>query len=360
MTQTDLEPLAPQDALDWYLEHRRDSLRTATRRKHRSALGAFVEWTGEVGIDNLNDISGRQLMEFKTWRKTESDLTVVSLNGNLAILQRFLRFCENVDAVSEKVVDRVPLPNVPLDEEVDNWVPTDEAVKGIRSYFGQFEYASRRHAVFELIAEVGLRLGGVLAMDLGDFDPDEMVIHLRHRPEGTDVYGTPLKNGRDGERIINISEQLREFLVDYIEHNRAEVVDSYGREPLFTTPSGRPSTATIRRDFYKMTRPCVHSGECPHDRDMSECEATKNRNAADCPSRFSTHPLRKWAIMNQLDQGVPKELLSDRVDVSVPVLDKHYDQRTEERKSRRRREALESSLEEYAIADGGEEVREGN
>jgi hypothetical protein len=64
--------------------------------------------------------------------------------------------------------------------------------------------------------------------------------------------------------------------------------------------------------------------------------------------------------MNQLDQGVPKELLSDRVDVSVPVLDKHYDQRTEERKSRRRREALESSLEEYAIADGGEEVREGN
>lgn len=159
MTQTDLEPLAPQDALDWYLEHRRDSLRTATRRKHRSALGAFVEWTGEVGIDNLNDISGRQLMEFKTWRKTESDLTVVSLNGNLAILQRFLRFCENVDAVSEKVVDRVPLPNVPPDEEVDNWVPTDEAVKGIRSYFGQFEYASRRHAVFELIAEVGLRVG---------------------------------------------------------------------------------------------------------------------------------------------------------------------------------------------------------
>jgi hypothetical protein len=52
--------------------------------------------------------------------------------------------------------------------------------------------------------------------------------------------------------------------------------------------------------------------------------------------------------MNQLDAGVPKELLSDRVDVSVPVLDKHYDQRTEERKSRRRREELEKHLIEYS------------
>jgi len=41
---------------------------------------------------------------------------------------------------------------------------------------------------------------------------------------------------------------------------------------------------------------------------------------------------------------MPKELLSDRVDVSVPVLDKHYDQRTEERKSKRRREELEKHL----------------
>jgi len=56
--------------------------------------------------------------------------------------------------------------------------------------------------------------------------------------------------------------------------------------------------------------------------------------------------------MHQLDEGVPKELLSDRVDVSVPVLDKHYDQRTEERKSKRRREVLESTMDQYAMTDG--------
>ena len=194
------------------------------------------------------------------------------------------------------------------------------------------------------------------AIDLCDFDQEGRVIHLRHRPEGTDEYGTPLKNGRDGERIVNLSDQLRDFVVDYVDHNRGDATDKFDRQPLFSTSGGRPSTATICRDFYKMTRPCTYSNDCPHDREIGNCDAAKNANAADCPSRFSTHPLRKWAIMDQLDSGVPKELLSDRVDVSVPVLDKHYDQRTEERKSRRRREVLEANLNQYAMTDGGRNI----
>lgn len=300
----------------------------------------------------MNDVGGRQLIRFKTWRKNEAELNTVSLNGNLAILWTFLRFCEAIDAVHEGVADRVLLPNVPPEEEVCEVVPDDEEVEGIRSYFRRFEYVSRRHVQFELIAEVGLRLGAIRAIDLEDFDPDGMVIHLRHRSESPDDYGTPLKNGRDGERIVNVTDRLCEFLADYIEHNRHDIVDEYGRHPLFTTTAGRVSTATIRRDFYKMTRPCVYSGTCPHKQEISGCEATKNANAADCPSRFSTHPLRKWAIMNQLDVGVSKELLSDRVDVSVPVLDKHYDQRTEVQKSRRRREELEKYLREYSPDTG--------
>jgi len=60
--------------------------------------------------------------------------------------------------------------------------------------------------------------------------------------------------------------------------------------------------------------------------------------------------------MNQSDEGVPKELLSDRVDVSVPVLDKHCDQRTEEQKSRWRREVLEANPNQYAMTDGGRNI----
>lgn len=105
-----------QKRQDWDLEHRRGGLRTATRRKHRSALGAFVDWTDEVDIGDLNDVGGRQRMQFKTWRKNEADFVAISLNGNLGILQQFLGFCENVDTLSKDVSDRVPLPDVRIGE----------------------------------------------------------------------------------------------------------------------------------------------------------------------------------------------------------------------------------------------------
>lgn len=50
MTQDDLESISPRDALDWYLDHRRDEVRMATRRKHKSSLGTFVDWIEEVGV----------------------------------------------------------------------------------------------------------------------------------------------------------------------------------------------------------------------------------------------------------------------------------------------------------------------
>jgi integrase len=346
-----LESITLRESVDWYMEHRIEDTSTATRRKHRSALGIFVDWTDDVGLDDTNELTGRDLMRFKTWRKRESNVEKISLNGTLAILRRFLVFCETIDAVHPGLVDRVPMPNVSEDDEVCTVVPTDEEIAGIREYHGKYEYASRRHAVFELIAEVGLRLGAVRAIDLPDCDLEDGRIYLRHRPEGVEEYGTPLKNGHNGERIVNISPRTCDLLADYVSDKRDEVVDEYGREPLFSTPSGRAATATIRRDFYKMSRPCTYADGCPHDRSIDKCEATKNAKASDCPSRFSTHPVRKWSVMRQLDAGVPKEILSDRVDVSVPVLEKHYDQRSEERKQERRRDVLEDCLDEYRTLD---------
>lgn len=185
----------------------------------------------------------------------------------------------------------------------------------------------------------------VRAIDMEDFDPEDLVIHLCHRSGGSEAYGTPLKNGVDGERIINIFEELGTFIEGYIEYTRDEVMDRYDREPLFPTSSGRPATTTMRRDFYKMTRPCLYTNECPHDQEPSDYKATKNSNAAKCPSSVTPHPIRRGYITRLLKEGVSVKVVSDRCTVSPVVIDEHYDVRTEDEKMRQRQEVLREALE---------------
>jgi len=103
-----------------------------------------------------------------------------------------------------------------------------------------------------------------------------------------------------------------------------------------------------RRAFHPLD-PVHH----PRDDRLGELKRRRNRRPALVERGVNWHVLDVRIVDDQLlvhsfreDEGVPKELLSDRVDVSVPVLDKHYDQRSEERKSRRRREVLEANVDQ--------------
>jgi len=349
-----LEPISPQEAVELYLDDRADELRRSSRRSIQSGLEIFVEWTESQNITNMNEISGRELRRFKAWRKDRNNISLVSLNGTLSILRRFLVFCVQIEGVEEQIPDKVPLPNVPEDEEISSTKPSDELVELVREYHGQFNYAAREHIEFELIAETGMRLGAVRSIDLQDYRPEDRVIYLRDRVEGEEDYGTPLKNKKNGERVLNLTPDLCDMIDAYIGSVREDVTDEFGRDPLLTTSHGRVAIDTIRRDIYKMTRPCEMSGSCPHDTTMEECEATRNHDASKCESSHSTHPLRRWSIEHQLDQNIPKEVLSDRVDVSVPVLNKHYDQRTEERKAQQRREVLKEQIPDYRESQDGD------
>lgn len=152
----ELDPLAPEKAAELLLDHRREETRVATRRKHQSALGVFVNWTDQADIENLNALGGRDLLEFKAWQKNQSGNKRVSLNGTLGVIRVFLGFCERIDAVEHGLAEAVPLPNVPPDEEISDDVPTDAEAKAMRPYYRKFESASLRQTQLELITEIGL------------------------------------------------------------------------------------------------------------------------------------------------------------------------------------------------------------
>ncbi|WP_255168508.1 tyrosine-type recombinase/integrase [Natrononativus amylolyticus] len=345
----DLERLEPSDALDLYLESRDDaSEKTLDGQYYR--LRAFVAWCDEEGITNLNTLSGRDLYAYRVWRReggySGEELKTITLRGDLATLRAFLRFCGDIDGVNEELYDQIPLPRLNGSGEVsDSTLDPDRAVE-IVDWLDRYEYASRRHVIVLLLWHTGCRVGELRALDVGDVDlegdrprADGPAIHFVHRPESD----TPLKNREKGERWNAIGPHVAQVLEDYLSEDgpRVNVTDDYGRAPLVTTKHGRVSISACRDTLYRVTRPCWRGKACPHDRDPATCEATHYAKMSTCPSSRSPHDVRSGRVTAHRLADEDRALVSDRMNASEEILDKHYDRRSERQKAEQRRRFIE-------------------
>jgi integrase len=223
------------------------------------------------------------------------------------------------------------------DEQSDVMLEAEQA-EDILQYLRRFEYASREHVVMEVLWNTGMRLGALHSLDIEDYDREEQYLEIHHRPE-TD---TPLKNGDEGERLVALTQTVCETLDDWIEHQRPDVTDEHGRNPLITSEHGRLGKTNIREAVYRATRPCYVGSECPHGRDEDDCEGTNYGHYSTCPSSVSPHAVRRGSITHHLSEDVPEKVVSDRMNVGPDVLDKHYDKRSERQKVEQRRGYLDN------------------
>lgn len=332
---TELEPLTPSRAVEMYLRERQNDVSSHTIEAHEYRLNHFLRWCDERDVTNLNDLSGRDLHDYKLWRRDDGDLSRVTVKTQMDTLRVFVRFCERVDAVEQELSEKVVSPTLAKgDNERDTHIASERAYE-ILEHLDTFRYASFEHTLFTLLWHTGMRMGGARSLDLADYSTKQAHVKLKHRAD-TD---TPLKNKSEGERIVTLSTATCGIVDDWIEYNRPEVTDDHGRSPLFTTSHGRASRTTFRETIYRLTRPCEFSGDCPHGRDLDDCEAEANgqRRASKCPSSVSPHPIRRGSLTHHLKNDVPEKVVSDRANVSPDVLDKHYDERSEQVKAEQRR-----------------------
>ncbi|MDB2281288.1 tyrosine-type recombinase/integrase [Halorubrum ezzemoulense] len=340
-TDEDLEPLSPEDSLEMYVSLREDEVSPSTIRTHRSRLGHFIEWCNENEVENLNDLTGRNLQTYRTWRK--QGLSISSLESNMRTLQIYLRKCVKFDAVSSDIPAKVDIPSVSSEENSRDEMISSERVKEILNHLRKYEYASLEHVIWLLLANTGMRIGAVRALDLKNYKSTDQKLVLVHRPDSD----TPLKNKEDSEREVDISSHIEEVLNDFMSDKRPDVTDDYGREPLLATNHGRIALSTIRKYAYKWTRPCVITGSCPHgvaDDEIDDCKAAQTASKAhNCPGSLSPHPIRRGYITHELDAGIPQEVVSDRCDVGLDIIEEHYDQRSDGEKMRLRKEIREAA-----------------
>lgn len=339
MTDGTLEPISPAKAKEMYLDARKREVSQSTLDGYHYRLKHFIRWCKDVeGIENMNNLSGRKLQRFKTWRRDDGDLKPITLEGNLDALRLFIRWCESIDAVSEGLHEKIVMPILKKEDEQAEKILDGKTAGTILDYLRQFEYASRPHVILEVLWHTGIRLGALRSLDLDDYDAEGESLQLRHRPD----KGTPLKNGTEGERLVALDPDVCRVVEDWIDYHRHEVTDEFDRKPLLTTRNGRIKGSSIRDAIYKITRPCYYADQCPVDRDPEECEATHYDKWSKCPPNVNPHAIRRGSITHYLTEDIPEKVVSDRMNVGMDVLDKHYDKRSEEVKMEQRRGYLDN------------------
>lgn len=104
----------------------------------------------------------------------------------------------------------------------------------VLAHLEKYEYASIQHAAIALMWHTMMRVGGVHALDVGDYDSDAQCVKVRHRPK----TGTPIKNQGKGERMVALSDQVCDLLDNWLAEKRPSITDEYGREPLLASREG--------------------------------------------------------------------------------------------------------------------------
>lgn len=327
----------PAEAVELYLDEREtEDVAALTLQSHRSRLSFFIEWCeGEGNIESMQDVTGLDIHKWRSWRSKQ--ISKVTLKTHLDTLRVFLRFCERLELVDEGLADKVDSIALSRGEDARDVMLEADTAREMLDHLEKFKYGTRQHVQLAVAWHTGARLGALRALDVRDYHAADQYLSIRHRPETE----TPLKNGREGERDIAVSDSITRLLDDWLETQRPEVTDEYGREPLLATDNGRVSVGTIRRTTYAWTRPCEIGLGCPHGRDENDCEATLYGKSYTCPSSVSPHPVRRGAITHWLRRGVDEHTVSGRMDVSPDVIDAHYDGRTEREKMETRRRFLE-------------------
>lgn len=329
----------PETALELYLETRREDLSINTLRAHRYRLQHFVCWCHFRDVENVESLDGKDLHEFRLWRRDDGDLNVVSLHTQLSTLRVFLKFCESIEIVDDGLYDKLVIPTLDDGEDQRDSILSADHAESALEYLSTYEYASFDHTLILLLWRTGVRVGGVRSLDVDDYDRSNARLGVRHRPQG----GTTLKMGKDGERIVALKSATCLVLNDYIDQNRPDATDEHGREPLLAIRDGRPSKSTFRRHVHRCTQPCMWMNECPHDRTVDDCPSVGYSEDVSCPSSVPPHDVRRGALTHWLSQDVPKPVVSDRMNVDEKVLEKHYDQRNETTRAEQRRKFLDET-----------------
>jgi site-specific recombinase XerD len=201
----------------------------ATRRAYRTDLEEFARWFGPDSP--IEDVDLRVLADWVSELgrvRARGRLAPSTIARKLVAVRSLLRHTLGAERVPDAALaPKRPrrLPDAPKIEDVEGIVD---------SFAGDEALAVRNRALIELVYSAGLRSAEAVALDLGDVDFEQELVHVR---EG--------KGGKD--RVVPLGEEAATLLSQYLHAARPRLARG-AENALFLSARGRRlDTSTLRR-----------------------------------------------------------------------------------------------------------------
>ncbi len=322
-----------------YLKHRRNRS-PATIAQYKRTIPRFLTFVERNDATYPNqltpdiiDVWVDELLD-----TYDADATIYTYTKNVRAWLKWIHRRDHCEESVYRILDKKELGLTPAAR--DEAIPQAEADVLLAKLRMQ-RFGTAMHALVELAWNTGMRIGEIHSLDLTDFKPSDNELTVRHRPD----EGTRIKNGRerddtpgDGERNLILHPDVVAALSDYIQFERIEISDEFERNPLFTTQHGRTARSTLRRWIYRAT-----SCRWADVSDEITCDEHCHSDLNVCPYSYCPHAIRRGAIVSHLSNGLRPDRASERFDVSIDVIEAHYDPRGKSKRKDDREDAVRNS-----------------
>jgi site-specific recombinase XerC len=96
----------PVSVVEYFIAVHVDEWAEATYEDYSYDLTRFLEYCEYANIDDLSELSSRELEGFKQWRKRDDNVGLATLHGQLANIRVFIRWCGRMAVLNRhKAVD---------------------------------------------------------------------------------------------------------------------------------------------------------------------------------------------------------------------------------------------------------------
>ena len=213
-----------EDFIDYLVVEK--GLSNNTQESYRFDLIDFSNYLNDKHINNLIDLTEKDITDYLAYLKDEKKLKARSIERHLTTLRMLYKYLIKNEIIENDITSNID--NLKLGRHLPDVLTVDE-VNSLLDIKLETIYDIRTKAMLEIMYSSGLRVSELVNLELTDIDL---------------FNDTILINGKGSkERIVPIGEYSKKYLNDYLEIRNGLIKRKHGNpNKLFLNNHGMPIT----------------------------------------------------------------------------------------------------------------------